>query len=102
MTTQAEPWPRIMRGRWVISPLEALGIFADSTSYYPMVAVPVDLLREAAAWRECSARHTATHDEDGLLPEPVEVICRRQRGHDDPAYPEHIREHHNGYAGWRA
>lgn len=95
------PWPRLMRGRWVASPLAALSVWADTTDQ-SMVAVPVDLLREAAAWRECSARHVSTHDEDGVLATPIEVICRRQEGHDDPRHPDHIRTHHNGYAGWRA
>lgn len=91
-------WPRLVDGRWCSSPLEALGRFASSTRH-PMVAVPVDLLHEASRWRECSARHISTHDEDGPMP-PLEIICRRQQGHDDPSNPDHIREHHNGYAGW--
>jgi hypothetical protein len=83
----------------VSSPLAALAGWADSTDR-SMVAVPVDLLREASRWRECSARTTATHDEDGLLPEPIEIVCRRQAGHDERSNPDHIRQHHNGYAGW--
>jgi hypothetical protein len=96
-----EAWPRMIQGRWVTSPLSALGLRANSTTE-SMVAVPVDLLREAAAWRECSARHLLTWDEDGPLPKPLEIVCRRQDGHDNPRNPNHIREHHNGYAGWPA
>lgn len=98
---QPDTWPRLISGRWVASPLAALGLLAASTCE-PMVAVRVDLLREAAAWRECSARTTLTDDEDGPLRTPIEIVCRRQEGHDDPRNPQHIRTHHSGYAGWEA
>lgn len=92
-------WPRIFRGRWVSTPLHELGAWAD-TAHGPMVAVPVDVLTAASRWRECSQRTMLKCDEDGPLRTPVEIVCRRQQGHDLPGNPDHIRQHSNGYATW--
>lgn len=57
------------------------------------VAVPVMLAIACGNLRECGAKHTVTGDEDGPLPTPIEIQCRKPEGHDH-------RSHYNGYILW--
>lgn len=56
------------------------------------VAVPLALAARVAEFVECSAHTVLTRDEDGPLPEPVEIVCRLEAGHSG--------SHHNGYTSW--
>lgn len=57
-----------------------------------MVAVPVVVLKAAAMVYDCGDPRTLTSDEDGPLPEPVEISCRKPAGH--------MHDHSNGYTSW--
>lgn len=98
-STENDAYPRLIDGRWVKSPLDHLAMYADRAEE-PYAAVPVSLLVLAARFRECHARKTFTHDEDGPIP-PFDAVCRRQEGHDDVRNPDHVREHSNGYFTWQ-
>lgn len=56
------------------------------------VAVPIALAAACAELRECGARYVMTHDEDGPLPQPQEIQCRKPEGHN--------HDHFNGYLTW--
>lgn len=95
------PYPRLVRGRWVFSPLGHAKIYADRADRdgETHVAVPAWLLARIGDFRECGKRRTFNSDEDGPMP-PMEVACRREQGHDDRRNPDHVRSHSNGYYTW--
>lgn len=109
MTTTPTPefdqiYPRLVDGRWVASPLAHIAIYAaraerDRETH---AAVPRELLRRIATWRECGARRTFAYDEDGPLREPAVATCRNEQGHDKEGLPDHVRQHSNGYYAWSA
>jgi hypothetical protein len=95
------PYPRLVRGRWVTSPLNHLALYEAQAreAGETHVAVPRDLLLRASRFRECSVREVFTSDEDGPI-KPFEAECRREDGHDAPANADHVRQHSNGYYTW--
>lgn len=97
-------YPKLVGGRWIASPLTHLGVYAARAERdgEPLVAVPRDLLLRVSRWQECGVRRSFASDEDGLLPAPVEVACRREREHDRDGHPTHVRDHSNGYFTWPA
>jgi len=93
--TYAQDWrPINCEGSIYYDPRQELAARADRArrggdSY---VAVPVALAAACAQLRECGARFVMTHDENGLLPAPQEIQCRKPEGHD--------YDHFNGYLTW--
>lgn len=58
------------------------------------VMVPRALALACAELRECGARTVLHADEDGPLPTPQEIQCRKPEGHE--------HDHYNGYCHWPA
>lgn len=83
--------PTMHAGRSFDDPRDEALWWADQ-AIGEMVAVPVSMLKAAAMVYDCGDSRTLTSDEDGPLPEPVEIICRRVAGHSG--------DHSNGYASW--
>lgn len=102
-SAESDAYPRLVKGRWIASPLEHLAAYASRAAdeREPYVAVPADLLLRASRFRECSVRRVFTSDEDGPMP-PMQAVCRREEGHDAPRNPDHVRQHSNGYYVWDA
>lgn len=57
------------------------------------VAVPIELAKACATLRECKETTVIAGDEDGPLPEPVAIVCRRPQNHVG-------QKHYNGYMEW--
>jgi len=94
-------YPSFINGVLIKSPLDHAAYYAERahTINEPYVAVPVELLRRIARFRECGVRRTFDSDEDGPMT-PLEVACRKEAGHDDASNLEHVRQHSNGYYVW--
>lgn len=93
--TYAQDWKPInWRGDWAYDPRDELKHRADvaRSNGDTWVAVPIKLAAAVAALRECSATFVMTHDEDGELPAPQTIRCRKPEGH--------LHDHYSGYAHW--
>ena len=93
--TYARDWKPInFRGAIYYDPRQELGARANLARGVgdTYVAVPLALAMACAELRECGARYLLTHDEDGPLPKPREIQCRKPVGHD--------HNHFNGYLTW--
>lgn len=56
------------------------------------VSVPMELAHALVGIRECGSETIITGDEDGPLPKPATIRCRKLE--------DHTGMHYNGYASW--
>ena len=82
------------RGNWNYDPRGELRDRAEVArrNNDDWVAIPVKLALACAELRECKATTIMTGDEDGPLPEPLTIVCRK--------LDKHSGMHNNGYMSW--
>ncbi|HSW90013.1 MAG TPA: hypothetical protein VLH19_04035 [Patescibacteria group bacterium] len=94
-----EKWKPInYKGSWNTDPRRELEARAHNAlnGHDDWVAIPVKLAFACAAFLECSSRTTITADEDGPLPDPLEISCRKNFDHISMG----DKKHGNRFISW--
>jgi len=90
-----ENWkPRNYLGGWYFDPREELRARAQNAAdqHETHFTISVELATAVFNLRECGETTISTHDEDGPLPNPLVLKCRKPENH--------THRHSNGHTTW--